>query len=138
MVNETDQIVPDELLLRRIPNSPDYINPALEQPVSRLAFRPTNADSDGLSVFRALFSTPENVSESGRNPNEVWVATIAARAIIELKLSVIPSPTPEGPRGHSLIPEICYAAKETTRVQQLELARLASKNYVFVTKKKSY
>ena len=131
MTDETDPIELDETLLRRIPNNPEFVNESLELPVIRLAYKPQRLDTDGLSVFRELFTSAQEIVDQGTNVKGYYVAALSAGRVVEIAGPVIPDPLPAGPRGHSLIPSICVATKDATSAEQLELARLASENLVF-------
>jgi hypothetical protein len=70
------------------------------------------------------------VAASGRTPNGYYVVRIAVSAILDLGLTVVPDPLCDGPRGHSLIPEINSSLvgenKKRSKDLQQELAMLAS------------
>jgi len=122
----TDPVADSELLLRRIPAvfvETGRINPE--------AFRPhRTADQDGLSLTRALLEPPTALLARARNPSAV-VYGASAREVRTLKLSVIPSPTPEEP-GHCHIPELNSSLRSTpaTRLAAAQLAHLFSQTRV--------
>src|SRR5438876_8365420 len=55
-----------EIVLRRIHK--DYFDGTLRIPVRPAAFKPTESDQDGLSVYRERFVSPSEVAASGRTP----------------------------------------------------------------------
>jgi hypothetical protein len=123
---ETDPVGPGETVLRRIPRKPEYYRPGL--PVSFLAFRPISDDSDGLSLYRRLFTTEAQVAVSGGNKAGYVVARLQVQSLLRLELEVVASPDPKGPRGHCILPRLTY---ETRREQwskelQFQLAQLAT------------
>ncbi len=86
MAEESDPVGPHELLLRRILNrQPDYIDMSLPMPVMRLAFRPTDTDVNGLSLFRSLFSTPRDIVQSGHNPAGYYVSELPHDGIVKIR-----------------------------------------------------
>jgi hypothetical protein len=94
-------------------------------------------DSDGLSVYRAAFHSPEAIARELRTGGSrpAWVAELKASDIIALGITLQPDPldAEEHPKGipqpgHALIPEINVAQAESTRVLELKrkLAGLAN------------
>ncbi len=115
-----------------------YYKADLPLPVQLEAFRPTDKDQDGLSVFLAEQATPEQalavVPQSKRH--NYYIARILVSDLTRLGLSIHPSPISEAP-GHHVIPEINstdYNRNSDSRVAgkilQRELARLAGQNIV--------
>lgn len=111
-MDQCDPISPDEYLLRRVPfdenNKP--IDPELAQPVSRLAFRPSSKDVDGISLFREKFVTPEQIANLHRENSkgkECYVVRVKAKDLFDpsVGVKVIPNKIDALP-GHALIPEI--------------------------------
>lgn len=136
MVTETDPVSDDEYVYRRVLKQ--YYNDIPSWPgdrVDRLAFRPTDKDTEGLSVYRAPFVQPAELDiDSEGCPGRYYVARIPVRALREIGLSVEPNPA-DGPQGHSLIPEIRTGLKgkdkESSKEKQVALARLASEFIVY-------
>ena len=132
---QNDPVKRDEYVLRRIPNNPDWYVASLPIQIQRVAFAPNAKDTDGLSIFRELFVTPERVAHAGRNPAGYYVARLAVSKLLELGLSVVPDPRADEPPGHALIPEMSHAAaknsKTKSREVQLQLAKLASSAIVY-------
>jgi hypothetical protein len=136
MRTETDPVSDDEFVYRRVLK--DYYNEFPSCPrdrINRLAFRPTDRDTEGLSVYRALFVHPKelDVDSEGR-PGRYYIARLAVGAVREMALSITPDPA-EGPQGHSLIPEIRTRLKgrdkSLSKEKQVALARLASEDIVY-------
>lgn len=71
--------------------------------VHRLAFRPTEHDSTGISVYRHMLTSARAVAEAA--PKPTYVAGVSVKRILELSLQVLPDPCPPLP-GHSIIPEL--------------------------------
>lgn len=95
-------------------------------------------DSNGLSVYRAAFHTPEAIARELRTGGSepAWVAEFNASDIIALGVTLEADPldADKHPRGipqpgHALIPEIHSGEAESTRVLELmrKLADLANK-----------
>ena len=122
-MEQYDPIQPDEIILRRIPESqvgtddPRWPLPAGFDP------HRTN-DTDGLSVYREKHHSPEQVAgfrTKGTKPT--WVARISAKSIIDLGLTLIPDP--RGPEyglparpGHALIKEINSDHRKSDKVAE--------------------
>lgn len=128
---ESDAVAPNESILRRIVNAPNWYDAKLSVAVTPLAMRPIKRDIDGLSVYRTLFTTARDVAAYGNNEKGYYVAEIAVAQILGLGLTLIPDPRNEGPRGHTLIPELTYGTRYDTEEIQLALARLASERIVW-------
>lgn len=135
--SQDEPLAKNEVVLRRALNG-EHIN--YDLPIVRVtpqAFRPTKKDVDGVSVFRRLFSTPEEVAASGLSIRGYSVASLKRRDILKLGLSVIPDPQEDQLMGHSLIPEIntedYKRSNDYERLKNLtsELAKLASKRIVY-------
>jgi hypothetical protein len=136
MNDELQPVGGDEFVLRRIPAS--FFTPGLPVPVQLLAFRPTERDTDGLSVFRERFTQhPADilcvVEESKRGL--YYVARLAVRDLSLLSLTVVPMPVPGLP-GHAVIPELSWPNYQNKQNKvrlkdvQLQLAILAGRGIV--------
>lgn len=135
MVTEHDNVLPDEYVLRRVLIQADCINLDLRKPVQETAFRPTNQDVNGISVYRELFTTPEAVAREGRSPKGYYVLRIPVNEILALGLTVVENPDENQLPGHCLIPEVNVKkrgnrdAKRELKVLQQSLADLINKDY---------
>jgi len=140
VADEIDPVSPDEFVLRKVPDRPSYYDPSLPQPVSRLAFAPTERDTDGISLFRSVFTTPEMVSALSK-PKGCWITQLIAQAFFDFDLTIKPDPLRPGwPRGHSLVPELNWAARQQKEDKalrhrlkeiQVELAKLAGHGVIY-------
>jgi hypothetical protein len=128
-----DQVDENEGVLRRIHKI--FYNADSNIPVQPEAFRPTERDNDGLSVFRDRFVSPVqvlvDVAESKRGL--YYIARLTVRDLQALHLTVIPAPR-SGLPGHALIPELNWGSyqKDKLRLKELQvkLAWLASQAIV--------
>jgi len=131
-VPETDEnaeIDPSEFLLRRVLNRDSDIDLNLARPVSGNAFNPNQHDTDGLSLFRKQFVSPEEVAASGRNPLGYYVVQVQAAEILELGVTLEPDPQPDTLPGHTLIPELTHnTQKQTKRDLRGKLAQLVNQD----------
>jgi hypothetical protein len=123
-----------EFVYRRI--HPDFYDASLPAPVQPRAFRPSQGDDTGLSIFRARFAQPQDCL-TNRDPAKVAgyaVARLCVRDLRSLGLTVVPEPIPDGPPGHAVIPELGWKAYQANKVQWkptlLALAKLASADMV--------
>lgn len=89
-------------------------------------------DTDGLSVYREKYHTPEQVAgfrTKGTKPT--WIARLQAKSITDLGLTLKPDPRrpedglPARP-GHSLIVEMNSAARKSNAVEQWKQQLLSS------------
>jgi hypothetical protein len=130
MSDEAAPVDADEFVLRRIHKS--YFDSRLPLPIQPVAFKPTESDVDGLSVFRERFVSPAEVAAAGRTPGAYHVARLAVRDLQALRLTVVPSPG-ELP-GHAVLAELNRAFYEQDRagakLLQAALAKLASQGIV--------
>jgi hypothetical protein len=135
-MDERDPVDESEFVFRRIPRI--YYDANLTIPVQREAFRPTDKDTTGLSVFRAQFAQPLDTL-TGVDPakaKDYYVARLSVRDLRKLDLTVTPDPLADGPPGHAIIPELSWpayqASKQSLKPILVELARLASSDIVHV------
>ena len=61
-MSQEGPVDPGESILRRIPRTLDYYDPSLPVPVLAFAFRPNQRDTEGISLYRELFVSPERVA----------------------------------------------------------------------------
>lgn len=105
MPEESDPVSEDEFVLRRVPYTEDnqYFDSSINPPFTRAGFTPHKTrDIDGLSVYRALFTTPEEVALAHRKPGQCYVVRFKVKDLkdlVDTGLSVIPAPRDDGPRG---------------------------------------
>jgi len=129
--DQTDPISPDEYLLRRVPfiEGNDLIDPDLQIPIQATAFQPSSKDMDGLSVFRELFVTPEQIADLHRevsNGKECYVVRVRAADLLgpDIGVDLVPNVIEALP-GHVLIPQIYkgnLSKEEKRKRKDLQLA----------------
>ena len=121
-----------EFVLRTIPNLPNFIRPDLPQPVTRVAFGPNKNDTDGLSVFREKFISPEDLARVSRQKGNCYVVRLRASDVFALGLTIKPDRS-DAIHGHCLIREITYAERkvEAVKTAVLRLAQLAGSGIAF-------
>lgn len=133
MVDQWDPVSLDEKLLRRVPAQ--WCNTSLPQPIQRVAFEPNESDMDGLSLFRELFITPEELAQTGRKPGTYFIGRLRASDVLELQLTIRPDPREDQPAGHVVIPELSFTEmkqrKSKSKELQNELAKLAGKDIAY-------
>jgi len=134
MEDELQPVDDGEFVYRRIHRQ--HFQPGIPSCVLVTAFRPTDDDKSGLSVFRQRFVQPVDtlLSVKEEKRKDHYVARLAVADLRKLGLSVVPDPDPLGPHGHSLIPELTtqayHADKRRWKDLQEELAKLASADIV--------
>lgn len=133
MREDQNQVDSSESILRRI--HAKFFDGALEIPIQAEAFRPTERDEDGISVFRERFVNAGAILANVPPEKQplYYVARIAVCDLEPLNLTVMPAPLDELP-GHAIIPELNWASyqRDKTKLKflQLKLAILASKSIV--------
>src|SRR5690242_17880544 len=87
-----------------------FSTPGCRLSVRREAFRPSQGDTTGLSVFRARFVQPADTLANldPTKARDYYVARPAVSALRALGLTVVPEPEPGGPPGHAIIPELSW------------------------------
>ena len=109
MTDQTDPVSRGEWILRRVPyiEINGWIDPQKHPPISNTAFKPTNDDHDGLSLFRELFITPQQIADRHRElkQKECYVIRIKASILLDIGITLSPNPIDDLP-GHALIPEL--------------------------------
>lgn len=136
MTDQADPVSLNECVLRRIPADGNRFNPSLPEPVQRLAFEPTGKDIDGISVFRELFVSAQQVADAGsRGAIGNYVVRLRVADIVALGLTVIPNPRDDQLPGHALVPELRLGAmkadKKTSKEYQRALAKLAGSDIAY-------
>lgn len=115
----TEPISDDEILYRRIPESENLYDPAIGAPPSFRAFRPRPYDTTGLSLYRAKYTTPEQVAENDRG-KRFYIAELRAGDLRRHGITVTPAPLPELP-GHAEIPTLTNQNRTTDRAEALQV-----------------
>ena len=131
MDTEHDPVARAEFVLRRI--HPNHIDAQLNPAVQRVAFQPSPKDTDGLSVYRELFVTPQRVAMAGRQGVQYHIARLGVSDLLRIGVSVKPSPRTDELPGHAIIPELTVqnAKHPQSKELQRELAVLASRTIVY-------
>ncbi len=134
-MGQADPVSPDEILLRRVPfvEGNAYIDLSLPAPVQRAAFQPSTNDEDGLSLFRELFVTPEQIADLHRGKTagkECYVVRVRAADLLDPAVGVdlVPNVVDDLP-GHVLIPQLYkgrLTGEEKRKRKELQVA-IASK-----------
>lgn len=119
-MDERDPVDESEYVYRRIPRA--YYDSHLPIAVQGQAFRPSQSDTTGLSVFRAAFAQPTDtlVNVDPAKVKDYYVARISVGALKKLGLSVDPE----------LSWPAYQANKQALKPVLVELAKLASTDIV--------
>lgn len=113
----------------------NFYREGLPLPVQPEAFRPTDRDSDGLSVFLEGSATPDQalLAVPADKRHLYYVARIPALELHQLGLSLRDAPIEEAP-GQAVIPEMNVQDYQRNKVagkeRQKRLAEIASANIV--------
>src|SRR5438094_251516 len=102
MSAEQNPIVATEYVLRRVHK--DHFDAHLPVPIMPVAFKPTESDVDGISVYHEQLISAAEVGRAGRTPGAYYVARLSVAALHALSLTVIP--VPSDLPGHAVIPEL--------------------------------
>jgi hypothetical protein len=115
--NADEPIGDDELLLRRIPLSQNWVTDD-KQTVDPLAFRPRESDVTGLSFGRLTFNDPGAEAAKGAAGRRFFVALLSVRLIRKEKMAVVPRPLVDDP-GHAEIVDLTFANRRSDRAREL-------------------
>lgn len=137
MKDELAPLTDNEYVYRRV--LAKDVNEDLPYPVSTAAFHPSCKDTDGISVYRADFTTPSEIDSAGPRSGEYYVVRLRVADIRRKgKMDVVPQPMPPL-RGHAVIPQIRDglkgSEKQARRELQADLSELA--NHAFALKPRS-
>ena len=120
----------EQYVLRLIPKA--WYKTDRPIPFEWLAFKPTDEDNDGVSVYRAELITPARLAATGRKPGTYYVVRLSVRTLHSLNLTIVPTAGPLP--GHAVIPELSKPAydanKQLLKELMLELAKLADQKIV--------
>ena len=100
----------DEVVYRRIPVNPSFYDPERDSKPSPQAFKPREDDTTGISVFRAKYVTPEEVTSNPRG-RPYYVAALRVGDLRAEGIEVLPRPNEDGP-GHAEIPALTYETRK--------------------------
>jgi hypothetical protein len=100
----------DETVFRRIPAV------WYQEFPSPQAFRATEQDVTGLSVYRSAVRTAQSVGESGRSGKTFYVAEVPVWKLQELGLEVVAD---DSSPGHAEIPQIRLETRDDQRAKEL-------------------
>ncbi len=81
---------------------------------------PNNGDTEGISVFRENFTTPDEIDLATEKPGEYFIARLRVYDLNKLGLTVVPDPLKGQPQGHALIPELRLAEYKSKRNWAIE------------------
>ena len=136
---ETAPLNSEEILLRAVPNTIGYFKQSMGRwAINPYAFEPhKKRDPDGISLFRADFTTPQELANNSRHPCGVRVARLTVRQFGHLNLTIRPDPISSELPGHVIVPDLRFAQKRTMddkrRISDLtqKLAQFASESEIF-------
>jgi hypothetical protein len=116
MTAGSEPISDDEILYRRIPAGCGWYDPTQSDRPSPYAFRANRQDSDGISLSREKYSSPEDVCGRAREGKEYFVAELRAGDLRNKGLTLRPAPLANDP-GHCVLTEICWGNASTDEAQ---------------------
>jgi len=114
MGDGTEPIEDDEYLYRRV--SLPYFDRTQGGEPSPWAFRPRKYDITGISLFRAKYTTPEEIARNARG-KQYYIAVLRAGDIRSHGLDVVPIPQGHAP-GHVEIPSLTHANRRTDAAEE--------------------
>lgn len=133
---EQEPVSPDEFVLRRVHKN--HFDPSLPVPIQKVAVRPTERDTDGLSVYREreYIGNPGGIladMDEAKRGN-YYIARVRVSDLRALGLSVRPERGPDDLPGHCVIPELnrgTYDAnKQALADTILELAKVLGRDVI--------
>lgn len=115
----SEPVSDEEYLYRRIPFSPGWYDPEIDERPSYLAFMPRRADTTGLSMVRGKYVSVEEAGGGGiavRHGKKYYVAIFRAGDLRKHGIRIASKPSRGNP-GHAEIPDIRFDRKDWARVQ---------------------
>lgn len=132
MKDEHEPVTDDEFVLRRVSEKSGAVNLDSQNLIQRVAFEPHKTrDTNGISVFRELFVSPEELAAAGPSEAGYYIVRLPVSRITALGLTVVPDPDNAPLPGHALVPELDAASmrdvarRPTSKKFQYRLANLA-------------
>jgi len=134
-IDPRQQVDPDEVLYRRISDrsNPAWFLPNQNPAVAPEAFTPNKRDTDGISLLRANYRTPEDAVRGGMPGKNYYLARVSARRLIDLGLSLQITPdemdrqqSPGTPGAHISVPELAYDKYQADKNRIKEIAEKIS------------
>lgn len=107
----------DELLLRRIPASQNWVS-ADKASVDPLAFRPSERDVSGLSFGRAKYNTPVQEAAKGGHGKQFYVAVRSVDRMRGAGMQVVGKPLTDD-LGHAEVADLTFTNRRSDRVREL-------------------
>lgn len=98
-----DPLRADEGLLRIITKGWYRANKSI--PFGRVSFEPNENDTDGISLFRRRWVSPQLLDASRRKPGTYYIVQFTLKEILSLGLTI--RRTMGELAGHVVIPELC-------------------------------
>lgn len=108
MSEGTEPINGDELLYRKVPVLPEWVD---AHGLSDEAFKPRKGDTTGLSLERAKYRSIEDAGR-GKSKKGYYVAVLRAGDLRDAGIRVEPRPV-EGNPGHCEIVDLTYANRKS-------------------------
>lgn len=112
----SEPVEDDEILYRRVLEF--HYSPSNNH-LSPHAFRPTERDKTGLSVYRAKYKSIEEASR-GREGKAYFVAVLRAGDLRKAGIEVVPRPTVDDP-GHSELPSLTYDNRRSDAAEERQV-----------------
>lgn len=121
-----DPVADDELVMRRVSTASMWYDPQASPPLNWLAFKPNQNDTNGVSVWRGKYLTPDDVAKMNARPNRrYYVVAIQVAALRGSGIEVIASPQ-EGGAGHASLANLNSSAYDQDPDLVREMAIRAS------------
>lgn len=111
MPDGNDPIADGEIIYRRIPTKPNFHDPVVSDRPRVPAFRPREEDTTGLSVFRAKYVTPRELTANERGAR-YFIACFLASDLRAHGIIVEPRPLPNA-LGHAEFISLRYGNRNT-------------------------
>lgn len=102
-----DRIADDEIVYRRVLARSDYCIPDSDRPIQWIAYKPSERDSSGISVWRAKYVQPDQAIRTAKSGRSYYLIALKVRDLRQLGAKVVASPE-EGGFGHATITSLSW------------------------------
>ena len=120
MADSSGLVEDNELIYRRVVQTTNFYNQNQNPALSTMAFKPTDADVDGISVTRAtlLQGNAEAAAALGFAGKNYYIIELVAGDLRNEGLTVVADPSTNDP-SHAIIPALNKATRNLPEVKNL-------------------
>jgi hypothetical protein len=125
-----EPISDEEILYRRVSENSRWYDPNQTPQVSWVAFRPSQRDTTGLSVWRGKYMSAETAAiQHARPGRRSFVIELRAGDLRKIGVTVAPSADEGGP-GHASLTNLSHSTYQSGKNEIETLARLIAQTLI--------